>query len=324
MLLILYVISLLIFLVSLRIYTSFVLIDKRLRLKLFNEILKELSFKKESLDKEFKELNEKSKLYFEFFEALRELSLISEEKELFLKFEKILSKFYEFKEIRFFASKEEGLSDLEYFLIPEKNLGFKFLGIKGFKAQDTFFLKVLIKQFCVCLKRLRLYKAIEELAIYDSLTGVFSRAHLMERLKDEYFRSKKFNLNLGILMCDIDHFKKCNDTYGHLVGDVVLKEVARCIKDSIRSIDFVGRYGGEEFLVVLPEVEKNDLKLVAERILTAVRQKQIQAYDEILKVTISIGGANFPSDSQDLTELIEKADSNLYTAKRTGRDKAVI
>ncbi len=324
MLLILYILSLLVFFINLLLYINYKLIDKRLKLKLFKEVVEEFSLKKESLRKEFEKLSEKSKLYFEFFEILRSFPLILEEKTLFLKFEQALKRFYEFKELKFFTSKEEIPSDFQRFNIPEKNLEFKFLGFKGLKCEDDFFLKVLIKQFSVCLKRLRLYRAIEELAIYDSLTEVFTRAHLLERLQDEFFRSEKFNLKFGVLMCDVDHFKKYNDAYGHLVGDIILKEIAKRIKENIRSIDFVGRYGGEEFLVVLPEIDRQGLEIVGERILEAVRKEEITAYDESVRITISIGGACYSQDFQDLTELIEKADKNLYIAKRTGRNKLVV
>ena len=102
-------------------------------------------------------------------------------------------------------------------------------------------------------------------------------------------RCEKLKYNFAFLMVDIDHFKDYNDRYGHLVGDAILKEVARTIKENIRQIDLVGRYGGEEFSVILTETDKAGARFAAERIRQAIAQKEIKVYDETLKVTISIG-----------------------------------
>jgi len=121
-------------------------------------------------------------------------------------------------------------------------------------------------------------------------------------------------------MLDIDNFKNCNDTYGHLVGDVVLREVARIIKDSVREIDLVSRYGGEEIAVVLPESSKEGARLVAERIRKGIADNVFKAYDEKVEVTVSIGLAIFPDDAIDAKGIIEKADAALYVAKKAGKN----
>jgi diguanylate cyclase (GGDEF)-like protein len=131
------------------------------------------------------------------------------------------------------------------------------------------------------------------------------------------------NYTFSLLMLDIDHFKNCNDRYGHLVGDAVLKEVAKGIKDSVRLIDLVGRYGGEEFLIVLIETDKKQGEIVAERIRKFIEDKSIKVYDEELKVTVSIGISTFPFDSKEVKSLINKADKALYSAKESGRNKIV-
>ena len=125
-------------------------------------------------------------------------------------------------------------------------------------------------------------------------------------------------------MLDIDHFKEYNDKYGHLVGDAILKEVAGTIKESIRQVDSVGRYGGEEFLIILTETDKNGARFAAERIRQAVESKRIKVYDEDLKATVSIGIATFPEDAEETQALIEKADKSLYRAKQTGRNRICV
>ena len=125
-------------------------------------------------------------------------------------------------------------------------------------------------------------------------------------------------------MADIDTFKDFNDRYGHLVGDAILKEVARTVKENIRQVDAVGRFGGEEFIVILTETDKNGARFAAERIRQAVEDKRIKVYDEDLKVTISIGVSTFPEDAKDLDAVIDKADKALYRAKQGGRNRVTV
>jgi diguanylate cyclase (GGDEF)-like protein len=199
-----------------------------------------------------------------------------------------------------------------------------YLVLNGTKDKDKDKCHILVQQFLLGLKRAYLYQKIQELAITDSLTGVFARRYSLERLNEELERSKKFKYNFSFLMIDIDHFKEFNDQYGHLVGDAILREVSKVIKDNVRQIDLVGRYGGEEFLAILPEADKEQAKFAAERIRQAVASQQIKVYDENLKVTISIGISTFPQDSQGALTLIEKADLALYDAKGSGRNKVCV
>jgi two-component system cell cycle response regulator len=160
-------------------------------------------------------------------------------------------------------------------------------------------------------------------ATHDDLTGLWSRGTALQLLNAELERGLRFGGQTGILMIDIDHFKRVNDTYGHLNGDAVLKEAGRRLKNSVRSYDFVGRYGGEEFLVVLSNCTADKLKEIAERARCAFAQTPISTDAKDLRVTISIGGVVAPSEIWDL-ELLSAADSALYEAKRTGRNRVVI
>ena len=126
---------------------------------------------------------------------------------------------------------------------------------------------------------------------------------------------------MSFLMLDVDHFKKINDQYGHLVGDQVLSRIGTIVRENIREIDIAGRFGGEEFGIVLPETNMGGACFVAERLRAAVENVTIAAYDTKLKVTISLGVSNFPLNGQDVEELIEKADLALYKAKKNGRNK---
>ncbi len=183
---------------------------------------------------------------------------------------------------------------------------------------------ILAHQFFLGIKRAMLYKQVQELAISDSLTGVSSRRYCLDRLKQELLRSKRFSYPFCVLMIDIDYFKTYNDRYGHLVGDAILKEVSSSIKENIRQIDIVGRYGGEEFCIILAETDKEQALLAAGRIRQAIENKLIRVYDENVKITVSIGVSIFPDQAKDVKDLIDCADQALYKAKQKGRNRVCL
>ena len=179
---------------------------------------------------------------------------------------------------------------------------------------------ILAMQFALEMKKVLLYETVEELAITDDLTGLSVRRYFFERLKEEVARSKRYKFKFSLLMIDIDDFKALNDTYGHLVGDVVLRDVSRIIKENSREMDLVARYGGEEFSLVLPETRQEAAMLVGERIRRKVAENVFRAYDEKVKVTISAGVAVYPDDASEVSGLVEKADKALYDAKAAGKN----
>ena len=182
---------------------------------------------------------------------------------------------------------------------------------------------ILAEQLSLELKKNNLYEKVQEMAITDGLTGIYVRRHFLERLNEEVARSKRHALKLTMLMIDLDHFKRCNDTFGHLVGDIVLKEIAKIMKEYVRQVDIIGRYGGEEFVIALPDTDKGSAINVADRIRSSVEKHKFRAYDETISMTISIGVATFPENGQDVATLIDRADQALYKAKEEGRNKVV-
>jgi diguanylate cyclase (GGDEF)-like protein len=166
--------------------------------------------------------------------------------------------------------------------------------------------------------------ALRYQATHDDLTGVWSRGTTLHLLKCELERGARSGTSTGVLMIDLDHFKKINDTYGHLSGDAVLRAAASRISIAMRSYDFVGRYGGEEFLAVLSNCNNEELQAVAERARQAVAESPISAEECDISVTASIGGVVTVSKIEEDVELLSTADSALYEAKRSGRNRVVI
>jgi len=164
---------------------------------------------------------------------------------------------------------------------------------------------------------------IEKLAITDGLTGIFNRRHLFARFKEEFERGRRLGEPLGCILIDIDHFKKVNDTYGHLVGDDVLRGIAREIQGTLRAYDLFGRYGGEEFMVVLPDTGMERAVALAERIREAVRNVPVVPPDagERLHITISLGVSCLIDSDCSIDDILKRSDSALYCAKDAGRNR---
>jgi len=157
---------------------------------------------------------------------------------------------------------------------------------------------------------------LSKLAITDGLTLLLNHQAIYQKLEEEIKRTKRYESNLAVLLLDIDHFKKINDTYGHQQGDLVLAQVAATLNRSVREIDIVGRYGGEEFLIIFPNTNVKEAHNAAERIRKEVEK---MVFPEGIAVTISGGVAEY--QAENVLELVEKADKQLYRAKNAGRNK---
>jgi len=195
------------------------------------------------------------------------------------------------------------------------------LACERLQPEDLEKFTILSRQFALAIQKVKLYERLQELSITDGLTRLSVRRYFLERFREELERSKRYTLPLSFLMADIDHFKQKNDHYGHLVGDVLLREVAALLKANVREIDLVGRYGGEEFSVALPDTRLAEALQVAERIRKAVEGATFEAYDETIRITLSMGVGSYPEDGEEPMGLIEAADGALYHAKQSGRNR---
>jgi diguanylate cyclase (GGDEF)-like protein len=169
------------------------------------------------------------------------------------------------------------------------------------------------------------HENLQRVAAMDPLTGVYNRRFGLQRLTEEFGRSSRSGDPLGLLMLDLDHFKAVNDTYGHLVGDRVLQTVVRAARQVLREGDVLLRYGGEEFLIVLPGAGRDDLMQMAERVRRAVAEAEVTEAGQRIPVTVSIGGSGLPDNNANKPQdLIVVADAAMYSSKESGRDRWVI
>jgi len=182
-----------------------------------------------------------------------------------------------------------------------------------------------LEQACDELRRAA--KTAEELALHDELTGLYNRRYFMQAFTQQLERARREGTRLAITMLDIDHFKQCNDEHGHLVGDRLLKEIARCLQENLRRMDTLARYGGEEFIALLPETRVSrdavfDPVQLVERVRRKVADHCFRASgNEPVRITLSAGIAVFPEDSGSAEALVRLADERLYKAKRAGRNR---
>jgi diguanylate cyclase (GGDEF)-like protein len=183
----------------------------------------------------------------------------------------------------------------------------------------------LLPNFAVALNNALSHERLQRVAAIDPLTGLYNRRFGLERLSQEFSRSVRSNEPLAVVLFDLDHFKSVNDTYGHQVGDNVLKSIAESVKGALREGDTLMRYGGEEFLAVLPGAGQADLRVVGERMRRIVESSVTSELGTEVRVTISLGGVSFPSaDVADLEDLIRKADAAMYSAKKAGRNRLTL
>ncbi|MCX5789071.1 MAG: diguanylate cyclase [Elusimicrobia bacterium] len=190
-----------------------------------------------------------------------------------------------------------------------------------FNQDDAKLLTVLASQAAVTLNKARLY----EESITDGLTKLFIRRYFQIRLEEELKRAKRYGSRITLIMLDLDHFKALNDSCGHQQGDLVLRRTAELMRESIReSLDVPCRYGGEEFVIIMPETERPGALAVAERLRARIEAEEFSGQPAPVRITVSLGMAQYPDDADDAAALIKRADTALYYAKEHGRNRTAI
>ncbi len=186
----------------------------------------------------------------------------------------------------------------------------------AFSEDEIRFLRLLGDQAAVAIENARLHNLVDQQAHTDTLTGLPNRRALEEQFEKELHRSLRYNHNFSLVIIDIDQFKAINDRYGHPTGDEFLQQLSNRMKQSLRSMDFLVRYGGDEFALLLPETNAEAAHQIAARLEEAVRSFTFPVGEETLSVTISFGCATYPKDGKSLKALMDSADQRLYTAKK--------
>jgi len=212
--------------------------------------------------------------------------------------------------------------------------GVKPVGVIGLhrKAANSFpkdeieLLRKIAGQAALVIDRISQYQHHRELSMTDELTKIFNRRYFNQRYDREMQRAQRYERPLSLLMIDIDHFKTFNDNNGHLMGDQVLQSVADLLERSIRKADIIARFGGEEFVILLPEIDKERGRKVAEKLRRAVERAEFPKGETqpLGRITISLGLASFPEDASRAPELLERADRALYMAKTLGRNQVAV
>lgn len=199
--------------------------------------------------------------------------------------------------------------------------GYKCESQANWNRDNEAFLKSVADQVATGVTNARLYARVQRQATTDGLTSLYNHRTGQEKLAEQLRLAERYQRNLAVVMIDVDHFKSINDNYGHPAGDSVLKAVAKLVKSDCRDVDLPVRYGGEEFLLVLPEVNQEGAAVVAERIRKSLSQEIIRHEDIQISVTASFGIAAFPEDAHNQQQLLDLADKALYLSKRLGRNQ---
>ena len=190
-----------------------------------------------------------------------------------------------------------------------------------FSEQEIFFLQALCDYAAIAIENARWVEKIQELTITDDCTGLYNARHLYKTLETEVYRSSRFGYEFSLLFIDLDHFKSVNDTHGHLIGSKLLSEIGYLVKAQLRLIDFAFRYGGDEFVVLLPQTGKDQALVVAKRLRDGLRASSFCRDEGLhLNVRASIGLATYPHDARDAHDIIRQADEMMYLVKNTTRD----
>jgi diguanylate cyclase (GGDEF)-like protein len=194
-----------------------------------------------------------------------------------------------------------------------------------FTHEEEFFLQALCDYASIAIENARAVEKIQELTITDDCTGLYNARHLYKTLEQEVYRSARFGYEFSVLFIDLDHFKQVNDTHGHLIGSKLLAEIGYLIKAQLRLIDFAFRYGGDEFVVLLPQTSKDSALVVARRLRDGLRVSCFCKEEGLnLNVRASMGLATYPHDAKSPHDVIRQADEMMYMVKNTSRDSIAV
>jgi diguanylate cyclase (GGDEF)-like protein len=199
------------------------------------------------------------------------------------------------------------------------------VGPDAFGESELFFLRSLCDFAAIAIDNARSVEKIQELTVTDDCTGLFNARHLYKTLDSEVYRSARFGYEFSVIFLDLDRFKQVNDTHGHLVGSKLLREVGQLIKGHLRLIDYAFRYGGDEFVILLPQTSKEQATIACRRILDVMRAHQFLQEEGLnLKLRASFGLATYPGDASSAHELIRQADEMMYLVKNSTRDNMAV
>jgi diguanylate cyclase (GGDEF)-like protein len=196
--------------------------------------------------------------------------------------------------------------------------------VGAFSGGARHLLEVLASHMAVSLSNARMVRRLEEQATTDPLTGLLNKRAMLDSADEKLRAAKRFGRRLSVLIADIDHFKRVNDTYGHDVGDLVIKELANIHGRMKRNTDAVARFGGEEFVTICEETDAEGAQLLAERIRSEFEKTTFHADGKTIRCTCSLGIATFPEAGETWDELFRRADEALYASKRSGRNRSTI
>ncbi len=225
---------------------------------------------------------------------------------------------------------QHGVKSILYIplLVKDQLIGFAELWESRYKrefsTEEINICFLLAQQAAIAIENASLFEEVQNLALTDELTGLYNRRGLFEIGRIEFARARRLEKPFSAIMVDIDHFKDVNDDFGHPVGDKVLQRMAGVFQQGLRSVDLVGRFGGEEFVILLSETDSTSAKEVAERLRIAVEQLSINIGKKKVSVTISVGVASFDKNSPDLNTLVARADQAMYVSKHKGRNRVSI
>lgn len=205
--------------------------------------------------------------------------------------------------------------------ISNKTIGVLNIETEGTNAldeNDFRIISILSSHLATAIDNTFKYEDTERIAVTDAMTGMYNYRFFMNRLREEIERAKRLSIPLSVIMIDIDFFKEINDTYGHIIGDRIIKELAELLQDIIRKGDIVTRYGGDEFFIILPGAGKSFAHSLSERMIKHVKDHK---FAQNIKLTISLGKVTYPDDADNIESLLKWVDDALYNAKRKGRDQ---